>query len=193
MQCCCPLCSSLHVCIPLLCIPCRRQHRRLTTERLRAVPRSRGRTAQLVVDIAPPPAHVAELAVAAVRPAAVSVQLQRVLRGQGSRATHERCERRIRGGNCGGAERRWLRGQAWPQAGASAALMLSEDGDGDGGTAPLKRPRLDHSAALGQKRRVTVATPAGPPPHAPASAQSSARTAPTTWRRRLCSRQVVTL
>ena len=123
---------------------------RLTAERLRVVPRTRGREAEWVVDTAPPPADVAELAVAAVHPAAVSVQLQQVPQGQGSRATHERRERRIRGGNRRGAERRWLRGQALPQAGAAAAPMLSEDGDGDGGAAPRKRPRQGHSEAPGR-------------------------------------------
>ena len=65
---------------------------------------------------------------------------------------------------------------------AAAAPMLSLDGDGDGGAAPLpppKRPPQGHSEAPGQKRTVIVATPAGPPSRAPASAQSSARTAPT--------------
>ena len=66
----------------------------------------------------------------------MSVQLQHVPRGQGSRATHERRERPIRGGNHRGAERRRLRGQAMPQAGAATAPMLCEDGDGDGGAAP---------------------------------------------------------
>ena len=56
------------------------------------------------------------------------------------------------------------------QAGAATAPMLCEDGDRDGGAAPWKRPRQDHSEAPGQRRRVTVATPAGPPPRAPASA-----------------------
>ena len=72
---------------------------RLTAERLRAVPRAHGRAPEWVVDTAPPPAHVAELAVATVCPAAVSVQLQQVPRGQGSRATQERRKRRIHGGN----------------------------------------------------------------------------------------------
>ena len=98
-------------------------------------------------------AHVAKLAVATVRPAAVSVQPQQVLRGRGSRATRERCERRIRVGNRRGAERWWLRGQALPQAGAAPAPMLSEDEDGDGGAAPRKRPLQGHSEAPGQKRR----------------------------------------
>ena len=57
--------------------------------------------------------------------------------------------------------------------------MLSEDGDGDGGVAAWKRPRQGHSEARGQKGGMTMATPAGLPPRAPASAQSSARTAPT--------------
>ena len=72
---------------------------RVTAETLRAVPRTRERAAKWVVDTASPPAHVAEQAVAAVRPAAVSEQLQQVPRGQGSRATHRHHERRIRGGN----------------------------------------------------------------------------------------------
>ena len=57
--------------------------------------------------------------------------------------------------------------------------MPSEDGDGDGGAAARKQPRQGHSQAPGQKRRVPVATPAGPPPRTPASTQSSTKTAPT--------------
>ena len=55
---------------------------------------------------APPPAHVAELAVAAAkpRPAAgleerVHIHVRQVPAGEGTRATRERCERCARGGN----------------------------------------------------------------------------------------------
>ena len=171
----------------------------------------RSHTPAGVVATAPPPAHVAELTVAATEvrppraaspvgvpeagaqrptamrahamlaPSLLHVELEQVPAGQGSRATRKCLERRICGGNCRGAERWRLRGQAMPQAGAAAAPMLCEDGDGDGGAAPQKRPRQDRSEAPGQRRRGAVATPAGPPPAPPASAQSSARTAPTSY------------
>ena len=66
-----------------------------------------------------------------------------------------------------------------PQAGAATAPMLCQDGNRDGGAALWKRPRQGHSEAPGQKRTLMVATFAGPPPRAPAIAQSSTRTAPT--------------
>ena len=88
---------------------------RLTAERLRAVPC----TAEWVVDTAPPPAHVAELTVAATEvrppkaaspvgvleagaqhPTTMHVEPEQVPGGQGSPATQKRPERRIRGGNC---------------------------------------------------------------------------------------------
>ena len=67
-----------------------------------------------------------------------------------------------------------------PQPGAAASPMLCEDEDGT--VAPRKRPHQDRSEAPGRRRQVAVAAPASPPPHAPASAQSSARTAPTSGR-----------
>ena len=123
---------------------------------------------------------VAEHAMKAVR----RVELEQVLVGQGSQATRERRERRIRGGNRRVAERRRVHGQAMPAAvavaaSAAAAPMLCEDGDGYGGAAPWKWPRQGGSEALGQRCRAAVATPAGPPPRALANAQSSATTAPT--------------
>ena len=112
------------------------------------------------------------------------VQVQQVSAGQGSPATRERRERRIHGGNRRGAERQRLHGQAMPAAvaaGAStaAAPMLAKDSNGGGGADPRKRPREGRSEALGQRSWVAVVRPAGPPPRAPASAQSSARKAPT--------------
>ena len=73
------------------------------------------------------------------------VQVQQVPAGEGTRATRERRERRIRGGNCCGAERRRLCGLAMPAAVAAlastaAAPMLSGDSDIDGRAAPRKRP-----------------------------------------------------
>ena len=195
---------------------------RLLAERLRAVPHTRGRAAEGLVDTAPPPAHMAELAVAATevwplrgatpvgvleagtqRPTAtrdramqappvaeqamnavLRVELELVPAGQGSRATRERRERRNRGANLQGAERRRQCGQALPTtvaaaASTAAARMLCEGRDGNGRVAPWKRPQEGHPKARGQRRRVAVATPTGPPPRAPASTQSSARTAPT--------------
>ena len=91
--------------------------------------RSRRRAIEWVVDTAPPPAHMAELAVAV-------------------RATHERRERRIRGGNRRGAERRRLRGQVILQAGAAIAPMLCED---ETGTA-RQPPGSDRSRATRRPR-----------------------------------------
>ena len=114
----------------------------------------------------------------------MQVQVQQVLARQGSRATPERHKAHIRGGNCHGAERRRARRQAMPAtvaaaASTDAAPMLSEDNDGDGGAAPGKQPWEGRSEAPGQRPRVGVMRPSGPPPGAPASARSSARVAPT--------------
>ena len=64
-------------------------------------------------------------------------------------------------------------------ASTAAAPMLSEGSDADGGAAPRKRPWVGRSEPPGQRRRVAVVRPAGPPPRAPDSGQSSPRTAPS--------------
>ena len=219
VECCCPLCISLHV----RTSPHPSAYRyadnrgRLTAERLQAVPCTCGRAAEWMFFSAPLPAHIAERAVAAtkVRPpraaslvgvpeagtqhlaaararamvapsaaeqamsAMLRVELEHVLAGQGSRATREHRERRIRGGNHRGAERRRLPGQTMPQPGAAASPMLCEDRDS--GVAPWKWPRQDRSEAPGRRRQVAVATAASPLPRAPASAQSSAPTNGSVW------------
>ena len=95
----------------------------------------------------------------------------------GSRATRERRQRRICGGNRLGAVRRRLRGQTMPQPGTAASPMLCEDRDG--GSAPKKQPHQDRSEAPGRWRQVAVATPASPQPHTPTSAHSNATMALT--------------
>ena len=171
MQCCCPLCSSLHVRpappfrMPHLPLPTA-DRGRLTVERLRE---AAGAT--------PLPARAAELAVATAeaRPTAacatqqamdkalqqvqVQVQVQQFPAGEGTRATRERRERRVCGGNRRGAVHRRRRGLAMPAtvaaaASTAAAPMLSEDSDGNGGAAPWKRPWVGRSEAPGQRRQV---------------------------------------
>ena len=87
-------------------------------------------------DAARAPAMVARSAAKQAMSAMLHVELEYVLAGQGSRATRERRERRIRGGNRRVAKHRRLRGQTMPQPGVAASLMLREDGDG--GVAPKK-------------------------------------------------------
>ena len=95
------------------------------------------------------------------------------------------CSRSRRDRGCGpltsAARGAFAGGTATVAAAAStaAAPMLSGDRDGDGGAAPRKRLRKGCSEAPGQRRRVAVVRPAGPPPRTPASTHSSTRTAPS--------------
>ena len=174
-----------------------------------AIPPHRGNVAEAAgaAPPPPPPARVAQLAVAAAEahPAAASaaqramdtalqqeevhVDVQHIPARQGTLAPRERCERRACGGNRPGAECRRRHGLAMPAAIAAAAsiapaYILSEGSDGDGGAAPRKRPWVGRSEHHGQRRRVAVVRPAGPPPRTPNSGLSTPKTAPfgrSTW------------